>query len=329
MAQNTPPFIDYPRLMSAPVLSRGPTELQIGYDGGARVVLGGVHPQLAAALALLDGCHTLASIRECSRGLGVPVAQLDWVLRTISNAGLLVGGGPRELPSLASGPRVRLLGAGRLARSVAGLLLGAGVSVLHVIDNDPVDPALYPAAGAVSTQAEALAATLSSSRSAVGEPRGVDTTRILVANHWSKPEGVAPALTIVASDRLECDRVAPDGLTRDDQPQLYLRARPAGVVVGPLVAPGSSACLRCTDLTRRDADPAWPTLLAQLVRTRMPLARVAVDWAAGVAAVQALAFLNGSPPETYGATLEISATDYLTRWRSWSMHAECGCGWAS
>jgi len=37
------------------------------------------------------------------------------------------------------------------------------------------------------------------------------------------------------------------------------------VSVGPLVVPGETACLRCADLHRRDADPVWPTIAAQLL----------------------------------------------------------------
>lgn len=309
-------MFSYPSLPSKPVLTRGLSELQIGFDGASDLVLADIHPRLPAVLGLLDGCHALTAVRELSRQWGVPPTQLDWTLQTLSDAGLLVEGDPRERRLLPSGHRVRLLGAGRLGKAVAELLIGSGVSSVHVVDNEPVDPELYPAAGASGSQADALVGAVSA-----------PSDRLKVANHWSKPEESTPDLTIFASDLLECDRVAAGGLTRADQPQLFLRARPQGVVVGPLVVPGHSACLHCTDLTRRDVDHAWPHLLAQLLRARVPLSPVATSWGASVAAVQALAFLNGSLPETYGGTLEMSAADYVTRWRSWPMHAQCGCAW--
>ena len=37
------------------------------------------------------------------------------------------------------------------------------------------------------------------------------------------------------------------------------------VKVGPIVVPGETGCLRCADLHRRVADPAWPAMAAQLV----------------------------------------------------------------
>ena len=187
------------------------------------------------------------------------------------------------------------------------------------IDPEPPDLALYPSSGALGSQAEAFAACCGDS----------STTRVQVANHWSKPDGIETDLTIIASERLECDRVLAEGLLRSDQPHLVLRPRAGGVVVGPLVLPGETACLRCTDLVRRDADPAWPTLLPQLLRIRTPVTPALAGWAGGVAAVQALAFLQGSTPETCGATLEVTAADLLTRRRAWPMHPGCGCGWGA
>jgi len=85
--------------------------------------------------------------------------------------------------------------------------------------------------------------------------------------------------------------------------------------------------MQCADLARRDADPQWPVVLAQLSRLRLELPAVLISWAASVAATQALSFLGGGVPETAGSTLELSTTDLVTRMRSWPAHAECGCGW--
>src|SRR5262249_32004714 len=47
---------------------------------------------------------------------------------------------------------------------------------------------------------------------------------------------------------------------------------------------------------------------------------------AGLAAVQALAFLDGSDPATIEGTLEIQLPDWRLRRRSWPPHPECDCG---
>ena len=51
-------------------------------------------------------------------------------------------------------------------------------------------------------------------------------------------------------------------------PHLVATVRGETGVVGPLVVPGVTSCLRCADLHRRDADPRWPRLAAQLTADR-------------------------------------------------------------
>src|SRR5258708_24971775 len=81
---------------------------------------------------------------------------------------------------------------------------------------------------------------------------------------------------------------------RDKTAHLVASASEAIGVVGPLVIPGRTACLRCLDLFRTDRDPAWPLILAQLAGR--PPSPVACDapLAAAVAAQaasQSLAFI--------------------------------------
>lgn len=316
----------YPRLRpSTPVLARGPHELQVGFDQDPVLVLTDVEPELTRVLRMLDGGHSLHEIRSWSTRLAVSPGTLEWSLHLLHQAGLLLDAADRDALNREGadrspvGARVRLVGAGRIGRSVAELLYLSGVTSLYVVDTDPLDPVVYPASGAVASQGEALKHVLG----------GVRDTRVQVVNHWSKPDGVAPDLTIVASERIECDRALGEGLVRSDQPHLFIRVRPGGVLVGPLVLPGRTACLRCTDLTRRDADLAWPTVLQQLCRSWVPVTPVLASWAASVACAQALSLLGGATPETCGATLEIAGPDHRTRWRSWPVHPGCGCGWGA
>jgi hypothetical protein len=137
------------------------------------------------------------------------------------------------------------------------------------------------------------------------------------------------ALTLLVTDRLEADRAAAAELVRRDAPHLLIRPHPGGAVVGPLVLPGTGCCLHCTDLTRRDADPAWPRLLDQLQRTPAPYPGPALaDWTAATALTQVLAFRTGARPETWSATAELTTVDWTTTWRSWPPHRDCGCRWS-
>lgn len=56
-------------------------------------------------------------------------------------------------------------------------------------------------------------------------------------------------------------------MTRD-VPHLPVIVLDQAALVGPLVVPGSTACLRCADEHRLDDDPAWPAIGAQLLRRR-------------------------------------------------------------
>ena len=82
-------------------------------------------------------------------------------------------------------------------------------------------------------------------------------------------------------------------------------------VVGPLVSPGRSACLRCLDLARAERDPAWPLILAQLAGARPePQAcdTVLAAAAGALAAAQVLLFIDTGRPgaAVTNGTLELA-----------------------
>lgn len=98
--------------------------------------------------------------------------------------------------------------------------------------------------------------------------------------------------------------------------------------VGPLVVPGFTSCLQCADLHRRDRDPAWPALAVQLsVAQRYgPASDVALGTViAGMAALQALDFLDGGEPAAIDASLELHLPDWRVRRRTRTLHPQCDC----
>jgi bacteriocin biosynthesis cyclodehydratase domain-containing protein len=118
---------------------------------------------------------------------------------------------------------------------------------------------------------------------------------------------------------------------RDQVPHLVASASEAIGIVGPLVRPGHTACLKCLDLLRTDHDPAWPLILAQLAgRLPSPLACDAPLAAAvaAQAAAQALAFIDGasSADAVANGTLELVLPSWQWRRRTWPPHPECSCG---
>lgn len=302
----------------APVLTRREDEWQVGLEPGEAVVLTG--SGLRRLLGMLDGRHWLPEVRAEAQSAGLRVGQLDRALTALLETGLLCDGDAAPAPSSAQS-RIRLVGAGPVGRQLAGLLVDSGVESLHVFDEDPPDQEGYPAAGALGSRALALCSQLERSR-----PAGTGT-RLHSINHWSKPDDGTTDLTVLTAESPEIDRLITDHLLRHDQPHLLVRGHGRAVRVGPLVVPGRTSCLRCADLSRRDLDPHWPTVLSQLTGLRQPIPPALVAWAAAVATVQVLSFLSGGAPETLGATLEVGTGDHAMRLRSWPAHPACGCGW--
>jgi hypothetical protein len=112
-------------------------------------------------------------------------------------------------------------------------------------------------------------------------------------------------------------------------PHLVATVRGETGIVGPLVVPGVTSCLRCADLHRRDADPRWPRLAAQLTATEPPPSGATVTCllTAATAALQVLAYLDGAAaPVTLDATVELRPPDLRPRVRRWPPHPACGCG---
>ncbi|MYR04832.1 hypothetical protein GTV32_00080 [Gordonia sp. SID5947] len=71
---------------------------------------------------------------------------------------------------------------------------------------------------------------------------------------------------VVLTDFLVHDPAVVNGLTAARIPHLQVRVRDGVGVIGPLVLPGLSSCLRCADHHRTTMEPDWPLLAAQMVR---------------------------------------------------------------
>lgn len=295
----------------AVVLARADGELQVGVEPRSALIFAG--PGYPALLDRLRAPTTIETLVGIGQAAGLSPADVTAAVQRLRDAGLLAAGG-----AVSGRHRVRLVGAGPVGRAVAGYLVEAGVAELVVFDPRVAEPD-RPTTGRRYDRATALAAAYAECR----------TTQVVTLDHWSKPETLPVDLTLVIADGPEVDRVVTEHLVRLDQPHLVVRSLGEAVWVGPLVLPGRTPCLRCTDLTRTDADPGWPRILAQLGRLELSLPPLLGGWAATVTAAQALTFLGGGRPDTAGATLELTATDLRTELRTWPSHAECGCRWRS
>ena len=315
-----------------PVLWLGPTRVQVGTDPRWSVALHDLSPAATQALLTVPQGADERVIRAAMRSQDVPADEADAVVGHLRSAALLVATPTPESPDAAawalldaggevslrarSTARVRLAGLGRLAASVATTLGAAGIGHLELDDDQPVGRTDVGWAGVTAGD--------------VGTPRATALARALhdaAPGLRTPPSRGGPVDLVVLTEHWVADPVRHRPLMADGVPHLSIVLREASILVGPLVRPGRSPCLRCVDLHRAELDPGWPRIAAQLAvaRSRCPEETASAAVAGALAAAQVLAFIDGRPGLLDGAVLEIRLPDLLPRvWRV-TAHPECGC----
>ena len=223
-----------------------------------------------------------------------------------------------ELLSARRHCAVAVFGSSRVAPHVASLLAGAGVGRVHCTATGPAK-LRHAVPGGITPADEGAELAVAADAAVRRAAPDVDTTPL--------PVGEPADLTVLAVDAPP-DSEQLRGLHAAGAAHLAVGLGVDHGVVGPLVIPGLTSCLRCTDLHRRDRDPAWSALAVQLAipRRHGPASDVAVSTIiAGVAALQALTFLDGGDPACVDGTLELRLPDWRLRRRSWPIHPDCEC----
>jgi len=204
-----------------------------------------------------------------------------------------------------------------------------------------------------STECDDLLAVLS--RVLVSAPRRVPNPLIAVLGTGPLPESIARILSAsgasvsIAAHAGELTNPAPDlailvghfaippsvhsHWLRRDIPHLSVVISDSAAEIGPVVSPGTTGCLLCVELHRRDADPAWPAIATQLMgRTSHAETPVLIAEAAAEASRMALHSLGRVGYTVYDQTpAEATSSvriDYATGRRDESLrfsHPECGC----
>jgi len=179
-------------------------------------------------------------------------------------------------------------------------------------------PARQTASPASPADQEERRVAAQARRAPVASPR----VRELLAGREPRPDLV---VLVGVPDPQAGQQLVADGL-----PHLVATGQEAIGIVGPMVVPGLTACLRCLDLTRAELDPAWPLILAQLAgRQAEPPACGAVLTAsvAALAAAQALLFVDrpGRAGPVWNGTLELEMPGWQWRRRTWLPHPDCTC----
>jgi bacteriocin biosynthesis cyclodehydratase domain-containing protein len=282
--------------------------VQIGVDPRRAVAISGMR-EAADVIRLLDGSRSRDQIVADASRAGVPAAVTERVIMLLAAAGAIIDFPADALRSLP--PELR--------RHLAPVLAAASLSS-------------QDADGGAQLLARRSAATVHiCGRGQIADRIADLLTRSGVAASISGRglgHGSTPDLTVLVGYK-QPEQVAE--LHRQRLSHLPVYIGEAIGVVGPLVQPGRTACLRCLDLARADRDPAWPLILAQLPASRMDASAGDPVLATAVAAQvagQALAFAERSQlaAATANGTLELALPAWQWRRRTWQPHPACTCG---
>ncbi|MGI8693458.1 MAG: ThiF family adenylyltransferase [Geodermatophilaceae bacterium] len=339
-------------------LWRDDTTVQLGLDTDPAMVIHAVDPAIRALLSHLDGRHSAAEIVAGAVSDGHDAEAVVGLLGELRAAGALLGGDPAGLAGLGGPTEID-----RLGPDLASLSLLARIGGPDATTRLRRRRSAQVVVHGATRVGVPLAATVAAA--GVGRVGVVDSGSVLLAD--ANPGGLLPAdedrpRRLAAHDALRRaaptvdTSIAPDhspnlivlcdpwpaeqacaSLHAAGTPHLLATVRETTGVVGPLVLPGRTACLRCVDLHRCDRDSAWPAMLAQLTgrarRAADPLDGPLALLMAAVAALSVLTFLDGAggvggevPGGVRDASLELRLPDWKLRRRSWPPHPRCRCG---
>ena len=270
---------------AAPVLARTDTSLQIGWD--QPLVLDDVSAQDARFLRSLEGGRVIGDAERRRHRA---------VLTSLAGAGLL------EDPSAPRTPLgcVRISLAGALGTEIAVALARAGLGVA-LVDGAPARLAAVP--HLPSADCAAVAA---------------DRVRAEVPGADLRGAQANAALDVVVSAGPAVLRAR--RLTARDQAHLLVQVGERAITVGPMVVPGTTACVTCLGLAATAADPAWPTLALQGDARRPRTDPVLATLAGALAAHVVLAHLAGRPTAMWRVDAEGA-----TRLETPPPHPDCRC----
>lgn len=294
--------------------------VQLGIDSRRAVALTGMGAA-ADVIDLLDGSRDRAQVITEAARLGVPATVTERLLALLAATGVLIdfptatlraipdelrqqlgdevaaaalyradADGGAQLLARRAGTAVQVWGGGRIADLIAELLTTSGLATLA-----------RPAGGRAG----------GGQRGGRSASRTVPAPGLVIVVGWQPPECLA-------------------ALQRSRVPHLAVLASEAVGIVGPLVQPGTTACLRCLDHTRAERDAAWPLILAQLSSRGGDLPHCDATLATAVAAqaaAQAIAFADHAPlaGATANGTLELVLPSWQWRRRTWQPHPACLC----
>lgn len=311
------------------LLWRDTTSVQVGTDPRWASVIADLTPAATRALHAAGPGAALSAVAARLDEAGVGGPERRAVLDTLTAARHLVAESPGagvdavawglvspdgRSPDGRARAVVEVHGLGRLGTQLAHHLATAGVGTVVPVDARPVDAADLGVGGIAARD--------------LGNSRHDAVARAL---HDARPRvrTRAPGVPdiVVTIEHGAADPVTARELVADGIAHLSVVVREASVLVGPLVRPGGTSCLRCLDLHRTAADPTWPTIAAQLCARGSRLRQEETLLAAAGAAATASAVLAHLDSRA-GLTdryLVLALPDALGREVPAPPHPDCGC----
>jgi bacteriocin biosynthesis cyclodehydratase domain-containing protein len=340
--------------------------VQIGIDPRRAVALTGIG-EAADLIGLLDGSRDREQVLAAAARRGIPVLTTERILTLLAAGGVLddfPAGMLRDVPaplrarlaaelataSLAyrdgdggyrviarrRAARIRIEGERRVGKAIARILSGSGIGHIRIGQANPGrDETGQARADLIRPRrtGQARADLIRPRRTGQASPGQGRTARDQTGHDQTCGAEGGPGRAERADLVILVGRAAArtlDRLVIARIPHLAVSAAEAIGVVGPLVTPGKTACLRCLDYFRAASDPSWPLILAQLADRRADPPACDALLAAAVAtqaAAQALIAIDKSPASSAAAngTLELVLPGWQWRRRTWAADPACPC----
>jgi bacteriocin biosynthesis cyclodehydratase domain-containing protein len=286
---------------------------------GRAIEAAGLPPPLRTMLLELHGTWRRGDLLARAVELGADEDAADALLTELHSVGAVLDAAEQKRALAARRSACVLVsGAGSLVAGVACGLAAAGVGSLYVVTEGEVRAEDVGAVAAADLGRPRAQAVLAAVR------RIAPSARVRVGSPRRRPD------LAVLTDALHPDPQQHQDLASRGVPQLVVRVTDEIGLVGPLVLPGRSACLRCLDLHRAAADPCWPTVAARLAGWVGSAGPATVVATAALAVEQALlavdAVFGAEPPPALDGVLELDLRRGGLRRRRCAPHPDCRCG---
>ena len=234
---------------------------------------------------------------------------------------------PDRYLSTVSRKRIGILGAGGIGSTVAALLGTAGISSLMVVDDDLVEltnltrTLLFRENDLGHPKVDVVAREIAARNSSVT----VETTRKAIDSRSAVQEIFANCdlLVLSADTPPSIHEWVDDAFRAMSKPYITAGYVELSCVIGPLLVPPKSACLRCNRLSRGErALTERPLNEAYQAASYSPMNMLS----ASITVNEILRFLLGLRVECLDTQILIDSRDYTVRRAHWVPHAACECG---